>query len=181
AWGGGGAARIGTARGGGGSQGRYRSAGPSSAVSVTWPAGRMSPLRSLLPMLPALPSLPSLLVLPVLPVLSFVRASSTRARSRASGTTITVPRPVLAQVAAARAISSGQVNPGSAVHAARAGRFPLTASRNARPAGYLSQGPGSGRGPGPAAARVVFAALAVSVAACRGGIASRSTSASVPA
>ena len=78
-------------------------------------------------------------------------AWSTRARSRASGTTITAPRPALAAVTAARAISSGQVGPGSAIQAARAGRPAATASRKAGPAGYLAHGPGSGRGGRPSA------------------------------
>ncbi len=59
---------------------------------------------------------------------------------------MTAPRPALAVVTAARAISSGQAGPGSAVQAARAGRPAASALRNAGPAGYLAQGPGSGRG-----------------------------------
>ncbi len=92
---------------------------------------------------------------------------------------MTTPRPVLAVVSAARAISSGQAGPGSAAQAARAGRPAASASRNEAPAGYRAHEPGSGRagGPGsPAGGRA-----ATSVAACRCGTASRSTSASVPA
>src|SRR5689334_7960073 len=98
---------------------------------------------------------------------------------------MTAPRPALAVVTAARAISSGQAGPGSAVQAARAGRPAASAPRNDGPVGYLVQGPASGRGGLPPAGRAnllraAFAAAA-SVAAWRCGTASRSTSARVPA
>ncbi len=67
--------------------------------------------------------------------------------------------------------------PGSADQAARTPRPSASAVRNAAPAGYRAQEPGPGAGTGPAAGGDGLA----SVPACRGGIASRSTSARVPA
>src|ERR1700722_14154120 len=82
---------------------------------------------------------------------------------------MTAPRPALAAVKAARAISSGQAGPGSAIQAARAGRPAASASRNDWPAGDLAQGPGSGRGgrsrpPSPPLGRL--SAVACALVAC---------------
>ena len=101
------------------SQRRYRSAGPSPADSVTWLSGPSSP----------------------------VSAASTRSRSRASGSTISAPRPAAAAVPAARAISSGHCGPGSADQTARGARPLASAARNAAPAVYRDHGPGSGTTP----------------------------------
>ena len=62
-------------------------------------------------------------------------APSMRLRSRASGTTMSVPRPADPAAAAAIAISSGQSGPGSADQTARGARPSASAARNAFPAG----------------------------------------------
>ena len=90
---------------------------------------------------------------------------------------MTVPRPAAAVAAAATAISAGHSGPGSADQAARAPRPADSAARNVSPAGYRAQDPAAGTS-GPAAAGGDGLA---SVPACRGGTASRSTSARVPA
>ncbi len=107
---------------------------------------------------------------------------------------MTTPRPAAAVVAAAMAISAGHSGPGKADQAARTGRPSASAARNVSPAGYRVHEPGSGRDGAGSSGAVAGASGACdacgacgvagasrSAAACRGGMASRSTSASVPA
>ena len=100
---------------------------------------------------------------------------------------MTTPRPAAAVVAAAMAISAGHSGPGKADQAARTGRPSASAARNVSPAGYRVHEPGAGRdgaGSGGAVVGVAGAGrggASRSAVAWRGGMASRSTSASVPA
>ena len=133
------------------------------------------------------------------PWFTAVSAASTRARSRASGTTMTTPAPAAAVVAAAMAISAGHSGPGRADQAARTGRPSASAVRNAGPAEYRLHEPGPGRafagawgaagargaagawGPGEDWGAAEAWGASRSAVAWRGGMASLSTSASVPA
>ncbi len=128
---------------------RYRFSGPASAVSRTW---RPSPSRA-------------------------VRAASTRAAARPSGTTTSAPRPEARVAATARAISSLQAGPGRAFHTARGEPPRARLSRNAGPFSYRPQGPAPGAGGGGSGS----GEGALSALALRGGTASCSTSARLPA
>ncbi len=108
---------------------------------------------------------------------SAVSAASTRAAARPSGTTTRAPRPEARVAATATAISSLHSGPGSAFQTARGDPPEASASTNAPPCSYRRQeaasgafGGGSGAGDGRCSAR-----------ALRGGTASWSTSARLPA
>jgi hypothetical protein len=106
-----------------------------------------------------------------------VSAASTRLTARPSGTTTSAPRPEASVAPTARANSSAQPGPGSAFHTARGVPPPASDSTNAAPREYRAQDPTPGAsGTGSGSGDGFCSALAL-----RGGTASCSTSARLPA
>lgn len=106
-----------------------------------------------------------------------VSAASTRAAGRPAGTTTNAPRPEASVACTARAIPSAHSGPGSAVHTALGAPPEASAPKNSAPCPYRRQLPTSGTAGGTGASPISCA----SARACRGGTASCSTSARLPA
>ena len=108
-----------------------------------------------------------------------------------SGTTTSAPRPAASATRTAAATHRGQRGPsgpapGIAFHTARGARPSASAARKNRPAGYAAHSRAARSstapsGPGAAFRPEAASAGSASTRACRGGMASRSTSESVPA